>query len=122
VYPYEKSKLILGGLYNMVTGKEKAELSGPIGITREIARAANRSVWDYFGIIAMLSVYLGLFNLLPLPALDGGRALFLSIEAVIRRQINPRIEATVHTVGLVFLVGVLLFVSFKDVTHMFGRG
>ena len=70
----------------------------------------------------MLSVYLGLFNLLPLPALDGGRALFLSIEAVIRRQINPRIEATVHTVGLVFLVGVLLFVSFKDVTHMFGRG
>jgi regulator of sigma E protease len=122
VYPYEKSKLILGGLYNMVTGKEKAELSGPIGITREIARAANRSVWDYFGIIAMLSVYLGLFNLLPLPALDGGRALFLSIEAVIRRQINPRIDATVHTVGLVFLVGVLLFVSFKDVTHMFGRG
>ncbi|HEX2660316.1 MAG TPA: M50 family metallopeptidase [Polyangia bacterium] len=122
IYPYEKSKLILGGLYNMVTGKEKAELSGPIGITREIARAANRSVWDYFGIIAMLSVYLGLFNLLPLPALDGGRALFLSIEAIIRRQVNPRIEATVHTVGLVFLVGVLLFVSFKDVTHLFGRG
>ena len=122
IYPYEKSKLILGGLYNMITGKEKAELSGPIGITREIARAANRSVWDYFGIIAMLSVYLGLFNLLPLPALDGGRALFLAIEAVLRRRINPRIEATVHTVGLVVLLGVLLLVSFKDMTRMFGRG
>src|SRR5436190_13362553 len=58
IYPYEKSKVILVGLYKMVTGKERAELSGPIGITREIARAAKRSVWDYFGIIAMLSVYL----------------------------------------------------------------
>jgi len=122
IYPYEKSKLILAGLYNMVTGREKAELSGPIGITREIARAANRSVWDYFGIIAMLSVYLGLFNLLPLPALDGGRAMFLAIEAVIRKRINPRIEAAVHTVGLVFLLGVLLIVSFKDFTRMFGKG
>jgi regulator of sigma E protease len=122
IYPYEKSKIILEGLYNMVTGKEKAELSGPIGITREIARAANRSVWDYFGIIAMLSVYLGLFNLLPLPALDGGRALFLAVEALIRRRINPRIEATVHTVGLVVLLGVLLIVSFKDMTRMFGHG
>jgi regulator of sigma E protease len=122
IYPIEKSKIILVGLYNMVTGKEKAELSGPIGITREIARAANRSVWDYFGIIAMLSVYLGLFNMLPLPALDGGRALFLGLEAVIRRRINPRIEATVHTVGLVVLLGVLLLVSFKDFTHLFGKG
>jgi regulator of sigma E protease len=122
IYPIEKSKIILVGLYNMVTGKEKAELSGPIGITREIARAANRSVWDYFGIIAMLSVYLGLFNMLPLPALDGGRALFLGLEALIRRRINPRIEATVHTVGLVVLLGVLLLVSFKDFTRLFGKG
>ena len=70
----------------------------------------------------MLSVYLGLFNLLPLPALDGGRALFLALEAVIRRRINPRIEATVHTVGLVVLLGVLLLVSFKDIRHVFGPG
>ena len=122
IYPVEKSKFILVGLYNMVTGKEKAELSGPIGITREIARAANRSVWEYFGIIALLSVYLGLFNMLPLPALDGGRALFLGLEALIRRTINPRIEAMVHTVGLVFLLGVLLLVSFKDLTKLFTKG
>ena len=122
IYPYDKSKMILAGLYRMVTGKEKAELSGPIGITQQIAQAAKRGVWDYFGIIAMLSVYLGLFNLLPLPALDGGRALFLGIEALIRRKVNPRVEATVHTVGLVVLLGVLLLVSFKDITRMFGHG
>lgn len=122
IYPFEKSKVILAGLYNMVTGKEKAELSGPIGITKEIAKAANRSVWDYFGIIAMLSVYLGLFNMLPLPALDGGRALFLGIESLIRKRVNPRIEAMVHTVGLVVLLGVLLVVSFKDFTRLFSKG
>jgi regulator of sigma E protease len=119
LYPYEKSKVILSALYKMVTGQERPELSGPIGITREIARAANRSVLEYFGIIAMLSVYLGLFNLLPLPALDGGRALFLTLEGIIRRRINPRIEAAVHTVGLVVLIGVMVIVSFKDI---FGRG
>ena len=67
----------------------------------------------------MLSVYLGLFNLLPLPALDGGRAVFLGIEAVIRASVDPRIEAAVHTAGFVLLLGVLVMVSFKDI---FGKG
>ena len=66
-----------------------------------------------------LSVYLGLFNLLPLPALDGGRALFLGVESVIRRKVNPRVEAMVHTAGVVLLIGVLLVVSVKDI---FGKG
>ena len=66
-----------------------------------------------------LSVYLGLFNLLPLPALDGGRALFLAIESITRRRVNPRIEAAVHTAGFVLLLGVLIIVSVKDI---FGKG
>ena len=61
--------------------------------------------------LAMLSVYLGLFNLLPLPALDGGRAVFLGVESVMRRRVDPRIEAAVHTAGFVLLFGVLLVVS-----------
>jgi regulator of sigma E protease len=122
IYPFDKSKIILVGLYNMVTGKEKAELSGPIGITKVIAKAATRGVWEYLGIIAMLSVYLGLFNLLPLPALDGGRAVFLSIETLIRKRVNPKIEAMVHTVGLVVLLGVLLVVSFNDFRGLFTKG
>jgi regulator of sigma E protease len=69
--------------------------------------------------LILLSVYLGLFNLLPLPALDGGRALFLGIESVTRKRVNPRIEAAVHTAGFVLLLGVLVIVSVKDV---FGKG
>jgi regulator of sigma E protease len=103
----------------MIRGRVDAELSGPIGITKQIAKAADRGWADFLGMIILLSVYLGLFNLLPLPALDGGRALFLGIESVTRRRVNPRIEAAVHTVGFVLLLGVLVIVSFKDI---FGKG
>jgi regulator of sigma E protease len=119
VYPYYTSIGILGGLYDMIRGRVHADLSGPIGITKQIAKAADRGAVDFLGMIIMLSVYLGLFNLLPLPALDGGRALFLGVESVLRRKVNPRIEATVHTVGFVLLLGVLIIVSFKDI---FGKG
>ncbi|HVZ71764.1 MAG TPA: M50 family metallopeptidase [Polyangia bacterium] len=119
VYPYYTSLGILGGLYDMIRGRVHADLSGPIGITKQIAKAADRGVVDFLGMIILLSVYLGLFNLLPLPALDGGRALFLAIEAMTRRRVNPRVEAAVHTAGFVLLLGVLVIVSIKDV---FGKG
>jgi regulator of sigma E protease len=119
VYPYYTSLGILGGLYDMIRGRVHADLSGPIGITKQIAKAADRGIVDFVGMLILLSVYLGLFNLLPLPALDGGRALFLAIESVTRRRVNPRIEAAVHTAGFVLLLGVLVIVSIKDV---FGKG
>jgi regulator of sigma E protease len=119
VYPYVTSVGILASLYDVVRGKVNADLSGPIGITKQIAKAADRGMVYFLGMLILLSVYLGLFNLLPLPALDGGRALFLAVEAVTRRKVNPRIEAAVHTAGFVLLLGVLVIVSFKDI---FGRG
>jgi regulator of sigma E protease len=119
VYPYYASVDILEGLYNMIRGKVQADLSGPVGITKQIAKAASRGMVNFISMLAMLSVYLGLFNLLPLPALDGGRAVFLGLESVMRRRVDPRIEAAVHTAGFVLLFGVLLVVTFKDI---FGKG
>lgn len=119
VYPYYTSVGILGGLYDMIRGRVHADLSGPIGITKQIAKAAQRGTVDYLGMLILLSVYLGLFNLLPVPALDGGRAMFLAIESITRKRVNPRVEAMVHTAGFVLLLGVLVIVTFKDI---FGRG
>src|SRR5450432_3460021 len=119
VYPYYTSIGILAGLYDMVRGRVHAELSGPIGITKQIAKAADRGAVDFLGMLILLSVYLGLFNLLPVPALDGGCALFLAIESITRKRVNPRIETAVQTAGFVLLLGVLVIVSFKDI---FGKG
>jgi regulator of sigma E protease len=121
VYPYYTSAEILDGLYNMIRGKLKPELSGPVGITEQIAKAASRGMMYFISLLAMLSVYLGLFNLLPLPALDGGRAVFIGLESITRWKFDPRIEQAVHTAGFVLLMGVLLVVSWKDIRNLIAR-
>jgi regulator of sigma E protease len=69
----------------------------------------------------LLSVYLGLFNLFPLPALDGGRLIFLAYELITRRRANPKIEATVHMAGIMVLAVVMVLVTMRDF-HAFGWG
>jgi regulator of sigma E protease len=64
-------------------------------------------------------VYLGLFNLLPLPALDGGRLVFLGYEMATRRRPNPRIEATVHMVGIMCLLLLMVLVTYQDIAKLF---
>lgn len=115
VYPYYASVGFLANIYDIIRGRVQADLAGPVGITKQIAKAADRGAVEFLGILVLLSVYVGLFNLLPFPALDGGRALFLGIESITRRQVNPKIEAAVHTAGFLLLIGVLLVVTFKDI-------
>ena len=110
--------LLVTGLAKIITGKEKPQLTGPVGIVKEAKRAAERSFTEYFRLLAMLSAYLGGFNLLPVPALDGGRLGFLGYEAVTRRKPNAKVEAQVHFVGLVLLLGLIAVVSSKEI---FGR-
>jgi regulator of sigma E protease len=119
LYQYYQSVGIVSQLVDMVRGRIHADLSGPIGITKQIAKAADRGVVTFLEMVIMLSVYLGVFNLLPVPALDGARAAFLIFEGIRRRKVNPRVEAAVHTAGFMLLLCVLVAVSFKDI---FGKG
>jgi regulator of sigma E protease len=102
------------GIGRMVTGKEKPQLTGPVGIVKEAKRAAERSFTEYFRLLAILSAYLGGFNLLPFPALDGARIAFLGYEAVTRRKPNAKVEAQVHFVGLLMLLALIFVVSSKE--------
>ena len=99
----------------VITGKEKLQVSGPVGIVRETAKQAKLGPGTYLYFLGMLSAYLGAFNLLPFPALDGGRLLFLGAEAVSRRKADAKIEARVHAVGLLMLLTLILFVTYADV-------
>ncbi|HEY0707710.1 MAG TPA: M50 family metallopeptidase [Polyangia bacterium] len=112
---------ILKGMYEMITGKQEANLSGPVGIAREMASAADQGALVFLRILMMLSVYLGIFNLLPLPALDGGRVLFLGINSLPIKQVSAKTEAAVHMVGLLLLLGVFVVVTFKDIKEIVVR-
>ena len=74
-------------------------------------------------IMVILTVNLGIFNLLPLPALDGGRLVFLIIEGIRRKPINPKYEGWVHAAGFVLLMGLMVLVAFNDIVRLFnGHG
>jgi regulator of sigma E protease len=114
VYPVEQTKIILGGLRDIFTGKEEADPGGPVRIVSEFQTAFSRGLADGVWLLAMLSVYLGLFNLFPLPALDGGRLVFLLYEMVTRRRANPKIETMVHMGGIMVLMIVMILVTLHD--------
>lgn len=101
-------------LYRWISGKEKGQLTGPIGMMRETEKAAELGLPVYLQIVAFLSTSVGFFNMLPLPALDGGRLIFLAYEAVTRRQPNQKLEGRIHGIGMLMLLVALAFVSFRE--------
>jgi regulator of sigma E protease len=115
IEPARVVQALVVGLARIITGKEKPQLAGPVGIVKEVGKAAERSWGDYLYLLGMLSAYLGGFNLVPFPALDGGRLLFLGYEAVTRRRPNARVEAHVHAVGLLRLLALIAVVSVFDI-------
>jgi len=99
----------------VIEEREKmAETAGKQTLEVIAGNAADRGMDEYLEFLGMLSAYLGGFNLLPLPALDGGRLVFLAYEAVTRRRANARVEAGIHFVGLVMLLTLLAVVTVFD--------
>jgi len=103
------------GIARVLMGKEKLQVSGPVGIVREGAKRARTGPGSLLQFLGILSAYLGAFNLLPFPALDGGRLLFLGVEAVSRRRPDAKVEARVHAIGLLMLLTLIAFVTYADV-------
>jgi regulator of sigma E protease len=106
--------LTVVSLGKMLTGQEEGQLTGPIGIMRETKKAAELGLPIYLSIIGFLSTSVGFFNMLPLPALDGGRLMFLGYEAITRRRPNQKFEAQIHMAGMLLLLTALLLVSFRE--------
>jgi regulator of sigma E protease len=101
-------------LASMFTGKAAGQLSGLPGIVKAVSKQAEQSMQRLFESLAWLSIGLCLLNLLPVPALDGSRLMFLGVEVVRRRPMDERIEGLIHTAGFVLLFGVMIFVSVRD--------
>ena len=111
--PFRVVEELVSGLGRIITGKERPEFKGPVGIVKETSKAAQHSTAALLWFLASLSAYLGGFNLLPFPALDGGRLAFLAYEAVTRRKPNARVEANIHAFGLMLLLALITVVTFR---------
>ncbi len=102
--------------------KKRQAVEGPVGIARQLVRGARDGVVPFLGLVWTISVVLAILNLLPVPALDGGRLVFLGYEIVARRRVNQKVESYVHLAGFVILVGLILAVTvFGDLPRLLGR-
>lgn len=118
-------RMVWLSLFDMITGKYSInDVSGPVGVVDFVSDAAQESVKtsDYTGLLTMMSlitINIGIFNLLPIPALDGGRLLFLFIELIRRKPINQKYEAWIHGAGMVLLLLFMVAITFKDIYTLF---
>lgn len=115
------SGAILGGFADLITGRVGTEeLSGPVGVVSAVGQAVSIGWWYVLQLMALLSINLGIFNLLPIPALDGCKLLFFAFEGMTGRAVPQRVQVAVNTVGLTLLVWLMLFVTMQDIGRFFG--
>lgn len=95
------------------------DLSGPVGIYAMIKNSLTGGFTNYIWFLGFLSVNIGIVNLLPIPALDGGRILFVGIEAVTRKKVSRKVEDTLTTIVFFLLIGLLLYITFNDILRIF---
>ena len=109
-------KMIWDSLVDMISGRYGLEaVSGPIGITETVGEVAKQGGMNLLYLFVVLAMNLGVVNLLPVPALDGGRFVFLLIEGIIGRPINRKVEAYVNAAGLFILLALMVLIGFKDI-------
>ncbi len=118
-------KMIWESLFDLVTGRYGMEsVSGPVGVTEALTDAIDSDVQtgsnSFVYLAVVISMNLGVMNLLPLPALDGGRLVFLIIEAIRRKPVKPEVEGYIHFAGLVLLMLLMVVICVKDVIGLFG--
>lgn len=97
-----------------------SQVSGPIGIASAVGAAASSGLGNIFSLMALISINLALINLIPIPALDGGRLFFVIIEAITRRPIKPRITQLMNAVGFILIIILMVVVTAHDIFRIFG--
>lgn len=114
------ARMVFLSLVDLVSGRVAInQMSGPVGIVSTISEAVSYGYESVLMILAMITINLGVFNLLPFPALDGGRLAFLLLEFVRGKPINQKYEILVNTAGMLMLLAFMVFVTFSDVTKFF---
>jgi len=111
--------LYKNGIIGVITGAIPATLTGPVGIVHMMGEVAKFGISPLLEFAALISLILGILNLFPLPALDGGRIVFVLLEWVRRgKRVSPRIEGLVHSIGFAMLIGLMLIITYQDIIRI----
>ena len=121
---FDKGKLIFTAVVGMIAsiftgGFSFDMLNGPVGIYHNVDSVVKSGIINLIGYTALLSVNLGIMNLLPIPALDGGRILFVLYEAIFRKPINKKAETAIIATGALFVVIIMIIVTWNDIQRYF---
>lgn len=117
------ARMVWDSLIGLLTGKFGIQqLSGPIGVTGAMVEVAKVDIMSFVYLVAVISMNLGIFNLLPIPALDGGTLVTTFIEMVTKKKLPKKVESIIKLVGFGLLMSLVIFVSVKDIFSLFVRG
>lgn len=117
---WELTVLLLSGLWTLISGNASMQdLAGPVGITKLVGEAAQIGYVFLLNFAAFLSINLGILNLLPIPALDGSKIVFATIEAIRRKPLEPEKEGFIHWLGFLFLMLLIVIVTYNDIIKLF---
>ena len=108
----------LGQLFSGEAGVD--ELSGPVGMINMVNQTSQYGFWYYGFMTALICVNLAIINMLPLPALDGGRIIFVIYTMITGKTVSEKVEGTIHMVGMALLLALMVFVTMNDITRIFG--
>lgn len=109
---------IIRSLFLMITRQAPADVAGPVGIISMVGETARMGLSSLLYFTALLSVNVAIFNLLPIPALDGSRLVFILVEAIRGKPVNPEKESMVHIIGFVLLLMLMVVVLYKDIINL----
>ncbi len=118
-YTYRMTVMMLRGLAELIMGYQEADVTGPVGIASMSGQALRSGLWGFITFIAVIALNLGILNLFPIPALDGGRILFVLLEMILRRRLPDKVENWIHTAGFVVLISLMVLITCKDVYNLF---
>ena len=118
-YCWQMSVEILKGFWMLITGTQKGDMAGPVGIAVMAGDAAKQGFWTFISFLAVINLNLGLLNLFPFPALDGGRIIFVTGEMISGKKFPEVWENRIHYAGFMLLLALIAMVTWKDLQRLF---
>ena len=113
-------RIIYTGILDIFRGRASInDLSGPVGIVSTIGEAVSYGWQDVINILALITINLGIVNLLPLPALDGGKALLVLAEAILHRPVPTKWQMAINVAGMAMLFALMIFATWQDILRIF---